>query len=89
VVYFLLQRTPPNGMEFSYSHKIQLSPKQEALFHIVSETDLKEQIKAGRFATVESCKDDTIDYYRLAELFPHRADIQDCGIFWGTIKQAK
>ena len=89
VVYFLLQRTPPGGMEFSYSHKIQLSPEQEALFHIVSEAELKDQIKAGRFATVESCKDDAIDYYRLAELFPHRADIQDCGIFWGKVKSAK
>jgi hypothetical protein len=88
-VYFLLQRTPPPGMEFSYSHKIQLPREQEALLHIVSEAELKDQIKAGQFATVENCKDDIIDNYRLPEVFPNRVDIQDCGIFWGRVKQVK
>ncbi len=86
-VYFLLRRTPPPGMEFSYSHKLDLPPRQEALFHIVSERELNEQVKAGKFATVESCKDDRIDEMKLPELFPNQADIGDCSIFWGKVKR--
>jgi len=85
-VYFLLRRTPPPGMEFSYSHKLDLPPQQEALFHIVSERELNEQVKAGKFATVESCKDERIDEMHLPELFPHQADIGDCSVFWGKVK---
>jgi hypothetical protein len=85
-VYFLLRRTPPPGMEFSYSHKLDLPPQQEALFHIVSERELNEQVKAGKFATVESCKDERIDEMHLTELFPNQADVRDCSIFWGKVK---
>ena len=34
LVYFLLQRIPPSGMEFSYAHKLELSAAQEKLYHI-------------------------------------------------------
>ncbi len=88
-VYFLLRRAPPPGMEFSYSHKLDLSPQKEALFHIISEKELNEQVKAGKFATVESCKDERIDEMQLPNLFPNQADIGDCSIFWGKIKTAK
>ncbi|HZS54079.1 MAG TPA: hypothetical protein VFA65_06730 [Bryobacteraceae bacterium] len=36
LVYFLTKRTPPFGMEFSYSHKLDLSPAEEKLYHIIS-----------------------------------------------------
>ena len=85
-VYFLLHRKPPSAMEFSYSHKLDLPPKQEALYHIVSESELNEQVRQGRFATVESCKDERIEEMKLAELFPHQQDIRDCSIFWGKVK---
>jgi hypothetical protein len=85
-VYFLLRRTPPSGMEFSYSHKLDLPPQQEALFHIISERELNEQVKRGKFATVESCKDERIDEMQLPQLFPNQADVRDCSIFWGKVK---
>ncbi len=87
-VYFLLRSKPPSGMEFSYSHKLDLPPKQEALYHIVSESELNEQVKQGRFATVQSCKDERIEEMKLAELFPHQQDIRDCSVFWGPVKKA-
>ncbi len=86
VVYFLLLRTPPPGMEFSYAHKLQLPPEQERLYHIVSNAELKKDVQAGRFYTVETCKDDTIDTFNLDELFPNSADIGDCTVFWGRVK---
>ncbi|MBV9758975.1 MAG: hypothetical protein JO340_00275 [Acidobacteriaceae bacterium] len=83
LVYFLLKRTPPPGMEFSYSHKLDLPVSEEKLYHIVSEKELAAQVKAGEFATVESCNDDTIDKLKLDQIFPHKSDIQDCTVYWG------
>lgn len=83
LVFFLLKRTPPPGMEFSYSHKLELPLAQEKLFHIVSEKELAEQLKAGEFATAESCSDDVIDRLKLDQIFPHKSDILDCTVYWG------
>jgi hypothetical protein len=88
LVYFLLRRTPPPGLEFSYSHKLQLPPEQERLYHIISEDELKKQVQAGRFSTVEACKDEIIDSFNLDELFPNSVDIGDCTIYWGKVKNA-
>jgi hypothetical protein len=85
-VYFILRRNPPSGLEFSYARSLQLPLEQEKLLHIVSQGEIKEQIRAGRFATVQSCKDDLIDDYGLAKSFPHQAEVQDCSIFWGKVK---
>ena len=85
-VYFLLRRTPPTGLEFSYTRNIQLPAAREKLLHVVSQAEFKKQIRAGRFATVQSCKDDLIDYYELSSVFPHQMDVEDCSIFWGKVK---
>ena len=85
-VYFLLRRTPPPAMEFSYSHKLDLPPRQAALYHIISESQLNKQVAEGKFATVESCKDDRIEELKLVDLFPNQKDIGDCSIFWGKVK---
>jgi hypothetical protein len=88
-VYFSLRRAPPPGLEFSYTRNLQLSPEEEKLLHIVSQAEFKKQIKAGRFATVQSCKDDLIDYYGLPSVFPQEADVEDCSVFWGKVKTSK
>ncbi len=85
MVYFLLKRIPPFGMEFSYAHKLELPPAQEKLFHLVSYKDLKRQLEAGKFATAQSCNDDRIDELGLEDLFPNHADIRDCTVFWGKV----
>ena len=89
MVYFLTRRPPPSGMEFSYAHKLDLPPDQEALYHVISEADLDKQVKAGKYATVQSCNDDRIDEMKLADLFPNKSDLKDCSIFWGKVKQLK
>lgn len=85
MVYFLLHRAPPSGLEFSYSHKLQLPPDQERLYHIISEAELKKDVQAGRFYTVETCKDDIIDSFNLDSLFPNSVDIADCTVYWGKV----
>jgi hypothetical protein len=83
LVYFILKRNPPPGMEFSYSHNLQLPAAQEKLYHIISQKELDAEVKAGRFNTVQSCNDDKIDEMHLDQVFAHKEDVKDCSIYWG------
>lgn len=85
-VYFLMNLTPPPAMEFSYSHKLELPPDLERRYHIVSEKELNEQVRRGRFATVETCKDERIEAMQLDRLFPKVDEIGDCSIYSGKMK---
>lgn len=86
LVYFLLRRTPPAGMEFSYAHKLDLPPAKAAALHLISYGELKKEIAAGKFDTVQTCNDDKIDEFGLPRLFPHKTDIGDCTIFWSKVQ---
>ncbi len=81
-VYFVLKRIPPPGMEFSYSHELELPPAQERLYHIISYKEIASEIKSGKFSTAESCSDDHIDKMHLYDSFANNQDIKDCTVFW-------
>ncbi len=89
LVYFILRQTPPSGLEFSYAHKLELPPRDEARYHIISLKELKEQVSKGRFATVETCKDEIIDDFKLDEIFPNKQDFDDCTVYWRKNKSSK
>jgi hypothetical protein len=85
-IYFLTRRTPPPGLELSYSHKVDLGPAENALLHIVTSSELKRQVQSGIFATAYSCDDDVTDDYGLPNLYKQRVDMEDCSIFWDRKK---
>jgi hypothetical protein len=82
LVYFLLDREPPEGMEFSYSQKLELPPDQEKLYHVISNKELKQQIKAGQFVTFETCRDGVMDDLEPAPDFKQHSQPGDCNLFW-------
>ena len=82
LIYFLLQRDPPDGLAFSYAEKIELPTAQERLFHIISEKEIKAQMKAGEVATFETCRDAIMDGIEPAPYFRKHADPNDCDVFW-------
>ncbi|MFL6350609.1 MAG: hypothetical protein ACJ74Z_01985 [Bryobacteraceae bacterium] len=87
VIYFLTRRPPPPGMEFSYSHKLELVPSVAASLHIVSQRELDRSIKAGAFSTIATCADDEkIEQLGLERLYAHQAEVSDCLVFWGIRK---
>ena len=79
-IYFLTQRMPPVGLELSYTHKIDLGPKENALLHIIPDAELKREVKSGIFASAYSCDDDEIGDYRAqciaAVAREHRAELR-------------
>jgi hypothetical protein len=82
-VYFMLHRKPPPGMEFAYSHKLQLPADERAALHILTQEEVDRQISSGMFATVYICEDeDTYAKLGLPKLYKHKEEIEDCTLFW-------
>jgi hypothetical protein len=84
LVYFILQKSPPSGMECSYTHALALPPKEEKLQHLVSEAELKEQFARHEFATVQSCSDPEMDRMGMPSSYRYNVNIDDCTIYWGA-----
>lgn len=85
-IYFLTQRTPPPGLELSYTHKIDLGPEANALQHIIPEAELKRKVQSGMFATAYTCDSDEENDYGLLNLYRQHVDMEDCHIFWDLKK---
>lgn len=82
-IYFLLRRTPPSGMEYADSHKLQLPDNIAAEMHVIPSARLDKEVAAGEFATVEICNnDDRVEALGLPGRYKQTADISDCKIFW-------
>jgi hypothetical protein len=86
-IYFLTRRVPPFGFELSYTHKVDLGPKENAMMHIVTSAEVKREVQSGMFATAYSCDDDDISDYGLPKLYKQRVDMEDCSIFWDRAGQ--
>lgn len=81
-IYFLTHRIPPPGLELYASHKVDLGAADNALMHVLTEREMKQQVESGMFATALTCDEDEIDGYGLPKLYRHRIDLNDCWIFW-------
>lgn len=82
-IYFLTRRLPPPGHELSYSHKVYLPAPERARLHIITEDEMKQQVRSGMFATAVSCDDDEIAADGLSELYLKSTPVSDCFVFSG------
>jgi hypothetical protein len=85
-IYFLTRRVPPTGLELTTSHKVDLGSAENTLLHILTDAEVKRQVRSGMFATAYSCDDDIISDYGLPNLYNQRVDMEDCSIFWDRKK---
>jgi 4-amino-4-deoxy-L-arabinose transferase-like glycosyltransferase len=86
-VYFLTGRTPPSGMEYLSSHKVQLPEELSRIVHIVPEPVWDRRLAAGDFAVVESCdNEDWVKEHKLPEAYGNRVDLGDCSVFWDPVR---
>jgi hypothetical protein len=81
-IYVLTKRLPPPGLELAYSHLLTLPPKELAILHLLTEAQVKEQVKSGMFAAAYNCDKDEILDYGLPQLYKRRVDIAECSVFW-------
>lgn len=86
-VYFALHWIPPPSMEWNGGHKIDLPMAQAAPLHVLPRAELIRRIKAGAFATVETCGDDEPEALGLPSVYRQKAEVEECFVYWGR-KQA-
>lgn len=82
-IYFLTQRTPPSGLEFSYSHKLKLAPTLAAQLHIMDQDRINSMAAAGQFAAAATCDDEFLDAMHLDTIFRNKFELDDCYVYWG------
>lgn len=84
-VYFLLRQRPPSGMELGDSHKLNnLRADLAAALHVVPRKDLEEEVRLGKFSTVETCDDDDerIEALLLPQRYSKKEDVSGCTVYW-------
>jgi hypothetical protein len=84
LIYFLMRRPPPDGMEFSYAHEIEeMPPEQAAMLHIITASELRRRTAAGQYQTVAACYDtDNTDAAKVADFYRQKDSVKDCTIYW-------
>ncbi len=84
LIYFLIRRAPPDGMEFAYAHEIEEMPaRQAAMLHILTASDLRRRAAAGEYKTVAACYDtDNTDAAKVPDLYRQKETVKDCTIYW-------
>jgi hypothetical protein len=87
-VYFITRRTPPSGMELADSHKLEFPPGRAIPLHLVPESEVIRQVKAGRFSTVVNCeKNEKLKDDELAKIYTKHTDFDnDCVVYWNLAR---
>ncbi len=88
MVYFILGRTPPTGMELEDSHKLTFGDAEAKALHVLPRRKLDLMIRAGAFDTVEMCDDDEIDRIGLNAFYQKSVTAGTCKVFWKWGKSA-
>jgi 4-amino-4-deoxy-L-arabinose transferase-like glycosyltransferase len=82
-IYFLTHRPPPEGMEFSFSHKLDFGPERNALLHILPRKELERRISARTYFTDAICDDsEEVDRVDGLGIYAQKADLGECTVFW-------
>jgi 4-amino-4-deoxy-L-arabinose transferase-like glycosyltransferase len=87
-IYFLTRRSPPSGLEFPDSQKLNLPPAVAALMHIVPRAEFAKRVQAGMFDTVETCDDEDDQRFTilgLSQVYSRKVVVQNCKIFWDRL----
>lgn len=83
-IYFITRRPPPSGMELADSHKLEFPPERARALHLVPESEVIRQVKAGRFSTVVNCdKNYKLTDDDLLKLYAKHKEFEDtCNVYW-------
>ncbi|MGA2711919.1 MAG: hypothetical protein ABSG41_02350 [Bryobacteraceae bacterium] len=83
-IYFITRRPPPPGMELADSHKLEFPPERAIPLHLLPESRVLAQIKAGHFSTVVNCdKNDRLTDEDLEKLYADHVEFAEtCNVYW-------
>lgn len=82
-IFFVAKRLPLPGLEHLDARKLQLTPDQASLLHIMPGSVANEWLAGGRFATVALwSEDERIKELQLAKVYPHQEQVDGYSVFW-------
>ncbi|HYA16652.1 MAG TPA: hypothetical protein VEF06_04260 [Bryobacteraceae bacterium] len=81
-VYFLTGRIPPTGLEWNGAHKVDLPMDKAGPLHILPRAELVRRVKAGVYATVETCGQGEPADLGLDAVYRQHAEVKDCFVYW-------
>lgn len=82
-LYLITKRPPPSGMELSDSHKLDFPPERATPLHLVSESEILKQLKAGRYATAVDCgKGHKLTEDEFRKLYRQKEEGDTCTVYW-------
>jgi hypothetical protein len=86
-VYLMTGRMPPPGMEWSSGRNIEMPMAQAAPLHVLPQSEVEKQVKAGEFPVVETCEKTDVAQMGLPDLYGQKKEINECFVFWGLKKR--
>jgi hypothetical protein len=81
-VYFASKRLPPRGFEHADAHKLSLPSWFAGRLGVVGTQEVEKLLRAGHFATVETCESDFAEGAGLKSLYRQSAEFKECTVYW-------
>jgi len=82
-IYLMAGIMPPEGLEWSSGHKIEMPLDQARPLHVLPQSELDKQIKNRMFDVLETCEESDVKRLVLRALYKNTEQIgDDCFVFW-------
>jgi len=82
-IYLMAGIMPPEGLEWSSGHKIEMPMDQARPLHVLPQSELDKQIKNRMFDVLETCEESDVKRLVLRALYKSTEQIgDDCFVFW-------
>jgi len=82
-IYLMSGIIPPEGLEWSAGHKIEMPMDRARPFHVLPQSELDKQIRNRLFDVLETCEESDVKRLILKPLYKNMEPIgDDCFVFW-------
>ncbi len=82
-IYFLANWPVPSGLEYADAGKLQFSPAENAILHILPKAEVDQRLKSGVFLTTVVCSDDdAVKELEEWKVYSQKAEFDECTVFW-------
>lgn len=81
-IYAMAKRVPPSGLENNYSTFLSFGPETSKLLHVVSQHEIDDMTKSGRFCAVVTWSRERAEALQLGSLYRQNMDFRGHLVFW-------
>lgn len=82
-IYFLTRRTPPPGMEWRGTRKIDLPMAEAVAAHVLPEAERIRLVRMGAVDTFETCSPVDLVSFQPDPVYREKFEMNGCFAYWG------